>query len=132
MSNAGEQGKAISSLQSEGRKFPPSADMSATAHIKTVDEYQQMYDRSLQDPDGFWLEQAESLHWFKKPTKIKNVSYKYPNVSIKWYEDGVTNVCYNCVDRHLKKRGNQTERAGVREWWAWALARRGGEGEFFG
>ena len=51
-------------------------------------------------------DQAKRIHWYRTPTKIKNVSYT-GDVSIKWYEDGVTNVAYNCIDRHLPKRANQ-------------------------
>ena len=50
---------------------------------------------------------AERLDWIKKPTRIKNTSFE-GDVSIRWYEDGELNVCYNCVDRHLAKRGDQT------------------------
>ncbi len=70
--------------------------------------YKKMYAESVKDPVKFWGKQAKRLDWFKAPTKIKNTSYAYDNVSIKWYEDGVTNVSVNCIDRHLKKRGNQT------------------------
>ena len=62
----------------------------------------------VQDPDAFWAEEAKRIHWYKAPTKIKNVSFGPGDVSIKWFEDGVTNVAYNCVDRHLEKRANQT------------------------
>jgi acetyl-CoA synthetase len=68
--------------------------------------YRAMYQRSIADPAGFWEEQAKRIHWYKTPTKIKNTTYS-GNVSIKWYEDGVTNVAYNCIDRHLPKRANQ-------------------------
>jgi len=71
-------------------------------------EYRRMYDRSLADPEGFWAEQAERIHWFKRFTKVKNVSFGPRDVSIKWFEDGATNAAYNCIDRHLAKRGNQT------------------------
>src|SRR5262245_52032971 len=71
-------------------------------------KYQEMYKRSLADPNGFWAEQAKRLHWYRAPTKIKNTSYAPDNVSIKWFEDGVTNVAYNCIDRHLAKRASQT------------------------
>ena len=75
-----------------------------------VDEagYNKMYAESVKDPVKFWGKQAKRLDWFKAPKKIKNTSFAYDNVSIKWYEDGVTNVSVNCIDRHLKKRGNQT------------------------
>ena len=74
-----------------------------------IDEakYQEMYARSLKDPDGFWAEQAKRLDWYSAPTKIKNTSFDPHNVSIKWFEDGVLNVAYNCIDRHLEKRGDQ-------------------------
>ena len=69
-------------------------------------KYLAMYERSVKDPDGFWAEMAERLDWIKKPTRIKNTSFE-GDVSIRWYEDGELNVCYNCVDRHLAKRGDQ-------------------------
>jgi acetyl-CoA synthetase len=70
--------------------------------------YTKMYAESVKDPAKFWGKQAKRLDWMKVPKKIKNTSFEYPNVSIKWYEDGVLNVSENCIDRHLKKRGNQT------------------------
>ncbi len=65
-----------------------------------------MYRQSVQNPEGFWGEQAGRLDWFKKPTRIKATSFE-GNVSIRWYEDGQLNVSYNCIDRHLESRGNQ-------------------------
>ncbi|HEY0223261.1 MAG TPA: acetate--CoA ligase [Pseudolabrys sp.] len=75
-----------------------------------IDEakYQEMYARSIKDPDGFWAEQAKRIDWIKKPSKVKNTTYDPHNVSIKWFEDGTLNASYNCVDRHLAKRGDQT------------------------
>ena len=75
-----------------------------------IDEakYEDMYARSIKDPNGFWAEQAKRIDWSKAPTKIKNTSYDPHNVSIKWFEDGKLNVAYNCIDRHLAKRGDQT------------------------
>src|SRR5262249_22609015 len=70
-------------------------------------KYQEMYDRSVKDPTGFWAEQAKRIHWFKPPTRIKNTSFDPHNVSIKWFDDGTTNVAYNCIDRHLKTRGDR-------------------------
>ncbi|HFC04492.1 MAG TPA: acetate--CoA ligase [Rhizobiales bacterium] len=70
--------------------------------------YEKMYKASIKNPDKFWKKEGKRIDWFKPYTKVKNVSYDYPKVSIKWFEDGVTNVSYNCIDRHLKKRGNQT------------------------
>ncbi|MGZ9098034.1 MAG: acetate--CoA ligase [Micavibrio sp.] len=86
--------------------FPPSPEMAKNAWVDAA-KYKEMYARSVSDPDGFWGEMAERLSWFKKPTKIKNTSFD-GKVSIKWYEDGIINACYNCVDRHLPARANQT------------------------
>ena len=72
------------------------------------DKYLEMYQQSVDDPDGFWGEQAKRVDWIKPFTRVKNTSFDYDNVSIKWYEDGELNVCANCVDRHLEKRGDQT------------------------
>jgi acetyl-CoA synthetase len=70
-------------------------------------KYRDMYARSIKDPDGFWRDETKRLHWYRAPTRIKNVSYSPDNVSIKWFEDGITNVAYNCIDRHLDKRADQ-------------------------
>ena len=74
----------------------------------TEAEYKKMYASSLADPNGFWAEQAKRIHWMKHFSKVKNTSFAKDNVSIKWFEDGATNVAYNCIDRHLHTRGNQT------------------------
>src|SRR6201990_2122102 len=71
-------------------------------------KYKEMYARSVADPAGFWAEQAKRLDWMKAPHKIGNWSYAPGNISIKWFEDGVLNAAYNCIDRHLHKRANQT------------------------
>lgn len=71
-------------------------------------KYQEMYKASTADPDGFWREQAKRIDWMKPFTKVKNTSYAPDNVSIKWFEDGKLNAAYNCIDRHLAKRANQT------------------------
>jgi acetyl-CoA synthetase len=70
-------------------------------------KYLEMYARSIKDPNAFWAEQAKRIHWYKAPTKIKNATFGPPDVSIKWFEDGTTNCSYNCIDRHLEKRGDQ-------------------------
>jgi acetyl-CoA synthetase len=71
-------------------------------------KYKEMYARSIKDPNGFWAEQANRIDWIKPFTKVKNTTYDPHKVSIKWFEDGTLNACYNCVDRHLAKRGDQT------------------------
>ncbi|WP_299193845.1 acetate--CoA ligase [uncultured Erythrobacter sp.] len=71
----------------------------------TAEQYQERYARSIADPDGFWLEQAERLDWSVKPTK--GGDWSYDPVGIKWFEDGVLNLCHNAVDRHLNARGDR-------------------------
>ena len=70
--------------------------------------FKAMYAESVKAPAKFWVKHAKRLDWFKAPSKIKNTSFAYDKVSIKWFEDGVLNVSHNCIDRHLKKRANQT------------------------
>ena len=69
--------------------------------------YQAMYQRSVDDPVGFWGEQGKRIDWIKPYTTVKNTSFAPENVSIKWYEDGTLNVSANCIDRHLASRGDQ-------------------------
>ena len=83
------------------------ADWRKRAYVDEA-KYKEMYARSVKDPNGFWGEQAKRLDWIKPFSKVKNTSYDPSNVSIKWFEDGTLNVCHNCVDRHLAKRGDQT------------------------
>src|SRR5690606_12120447 len=90
---------------SENLVFEPSEAAKART-LTTKAQYREMYARSVSDPDGFWAEQAKRLDWIKAPTKIKNTSFAYPDISIKWYEDGVLNVSANCLDRHLKTRSD--------------------------
>jgi len=71
-------------------------------------KYEEMYARSIKDPDGFWGEVAKRLDWIKPFTKVKNCSYDPANLHIKWFEDGALNVTVNCIDRHLPKRAKQT------------------------
>ncbi|MEA1649293.1 acetate--CoA ligase [Nitrospirillum sp. BR 11164] len=86
--------------------FPVPDAVAADAWVDAT-KYQQMYDRSISDPDGFWGEHGRRLDWIKPYTKVKNTSFT-GDVSIRWYEDGVLNACANCVDRHLPARADQT------------------------
>ena len=70
-------------------------------------KYDAMYKRSIDDPNGFWGEHGKRIDWIKPYTKVMDCSYDPANVSIKWFEDGTTNVAANCIDRHLAKRGDQ-------------------------
>jgi acetyl-CoA synthetase len=75
-----------------------------------IDEaaYQALYRRSREDPQGFWAEQARRIDWITPFTKVKHTSFDMHDVSIRWFEDGTTNVAMNCVDRHLPHRAHQT------------------------
>jgi acetyl-CoA synthetase len=106
-----EESKSMQSFAAESRKFPPPADLAAKAEVGSQEQYQQMYDRSVNEPDAFWLEQAESLHWFKKPTKAREYEWNTDTRTIKhtWFADGELNISYNCLDRHLgTARENKT------------------------
>jgi len=70
--------------------------------------YERMYAESIGDPDAFWGEHGKRIDWIKPYTKVKNTSFAYETVEIKWYEDGTLNVSANCIDRHLATRGDQT------------------------
>jgi acetyl-CoA synthetase len=89
-------------------KTYPVADKWAKAARVDASTYEKMYRGALQDPDGFWREQAKRIDWLKPFTKVKNTSFGPGDVSIKWFEDGSLNVCANCVDRHVKARGNES------------------------
>ncbi|MEZ5667966.1 MAG: acetate--CoA ligase [Alphaproteobacteria bacterium] len=86
--------------------FPVPDGWAGRAH---ADEsaYQQMYRRSVEDPEGFWAEHGKRIDWIKPYRKIKSVSYDTADLSIRWYEDGVLNASANCLDRHLAARGDQ-------------------------
>ncbi|MGJ8585599.1 MAG: acetate--CoA ligase [Marinosulfonomonas sp.] len=87
--------------------YPPSAAFAAQAHANK-EKYQEMYAASVNDPDTFWGEHGKRLDWIKPYTKVKNSTFEYPDVSVKWFEDGVLNVSANCIDRHLATRADQT------------------------
>ncbi|MDE2577591.1 MAG: acetate--CoA ligase [Hyphomicrobiales bacterium] len=87
--------------------YPVSAEWKHRAYVDDA-KYKEMYKRSVDDPQGFWAEHGKRIDWIKPFTKVKNTSYDPHKVSIKWFEDGTTNVAMNCIDRHLAKRGDQT------------------------
>lgn len=106
-----EKTSGMQSFMSESRTFPPPENIRKNAWIKSFDEYKEMWDRSINDPDGFWLEQAKELDWFKFPSKSLDYEWSTSDRKIKhtWFEDGELNVSYNCLDRHLgTPRENKT------------------------
>ena len=88
---------------------PPKA-ASEGAYLKNFEDYKEMYDRSIADPEGFWGEVAEDFHWFKKWDKVRTYNYdrREGPVLVEWFSGAKTNACYNCVDRHLENRGDKT------------------------
>jgi acetyl-CoA synthetase len=105
-----EEKQGISSLMTENRVFPPPAELQANAHVKSMEEYQALYDRSVNDPDGFWLEKAkEMVSWFKEPTVAREYTWNTDarNVQHTWFKDGELNIAYNCLDRNLAERGDK-------------------------
>ncbi len=85
------------------KRIPPPEEFSSRARVKSLEQYQEMYDRAAKDPELFWSEQVELLDWFAAPAKI--LEWKVPHA--KWFVGGKLNVSYNCLDRHLEKNGNK-------------------------
>jgi len=85
-------------VNTESRVFPPPAAFARQAHIKSLEQYKEMYARSIADPEKFWADVAGELHWSQKWHTVLNAK----NAPFyKWFEGGVTNLCSNCLDRHL-------------------------------
>jgi acetyl-CoA synthetase len=87
----------IESILREQRVFPPAASFSRNAHVKSLEEYKALYDRSIQDPEGFWAEQAESLTWHRRWDRV--LDWKAPFA--RWFDGGLLNLSENCLDRHV-------------------------------
>ncbi|MFC1720292.1 acetate--CoA ligase [Pseudomonadota bacterium] len=87
--------------------YPVPESFKSRAHLDK-DAYEREYRESIENNEAFWAETAKRLDWIKFPTKIKDVSFDRADLHVRWFEDGVLNACYNCVDRHLETRGDQT------------------------
>jgi acetyl-CoA synthetase len=83
----------------EKKVFEPADGVKMKAYIKRMEDYKELYQRSLRDPDGFWGELAEHLDWYKKWDKV--LEYDFDKPEIKWFIGGKLNASYNCLDRHL-------------------------------
>jgi len=92
---------------SDHHLFPVPADVASAAWADNA-KYLEMYQASVDDPEGFWGEHGKRLDWIKPFTQVKDVNYDIPGVSIKWFHDGTLNASANCIDRHLPARANQT------------------------
>lgn len=96
---------AIRSSSSSSNSSGTWTESSLPEKIESLEQYKLLYDFSVKDPNKFWKMAAERLDWYRFPTKIKNTEFDYRSprgVDIKWYEDGILNVCYNCLDRHIE------------------------------
>ena len=90
----------LSSMMHEKRVFYPPKALSKKAYVKSLDEYKEIYRRSLDDPEGFWGELAGQLDWYKKWDKVMVEDFK--EAKHEWFVGGKLNVSYNCLDRHLE------------------------------
>ncbi|HYC14984.1 MAG TPA: AMP-binding protein, partial [Stellaceae bacterium] len=86
--------------------FPVPENVARDAWVDAA-KYEAMYKASLADPVKFWGEHGKRLHWIKPYTKVKDTSFS-GDVHIRWFEDGTLNASYNCIDRHLQLRADQT------------------------
>ncbi|MDG6224393.1 MAG: acetate--CoA ligase [Candidatus Thermoplasmatota archaeon] len=93
------------SEQDNSGLYLPNENIKKRAYINSMEEYKKMYERSINDPDAFWSEMAEDFTWFKKWDKVRD--FDFVNGIIKFFEGGKTNITYNCLDRHIEKRGDQ-------------------------
>ena len=96
---------AIESMSGEGRKIAPPKEFSEKAHISSLEQYEEMYKRSIEDSDGFWADVADEMHWFKKWDTVQ--SWNLSKHETKWFINGKTNMSYNCLDRHLETRADK-------------------------
>jgi acetyl-CoA synthetase len=95
-----EESTSIESLSKELRVVEPPEWVSERAYISSMEEYEAMYKRSIEDPEGFWAEMAEEyLYWHKKWDTV--LEYEFETPRVEWFKGGKTNVAYNCIDRHL-------------------------------
>ncbi|WP_353686352.1 acetate--CoA ligase [Thermodesulfovibrio sp. 3462-1] len=98
--------QGIDVLLKEQRTFPPPKEISEKAYIKSMAEYEAIYKRSVEDPEGFWAEIAEqNISWYKKWDKVLDYDFNKPY--IKWFINGKLNVSYNCLDRNLDSLRNK-------------------------
>jgi len=92
---------------SEAHVYPVTAEFAKNAHIDKA-KYEDMYGASIDDSKAFWAEHGKRIDWIKPYTKVRDVNFKTPGVSIKWFYDGTLNASANCLDRHLETRGDHT------------------------
>ncbi len=101
-----QESGAATAVRSE-RLYEPPSSIVARAHVRSFDDYQKMYERSIRDPDGFWGEMAAQFYWKQRWSKVREFDFKN-DIFIRYFIGGKSNVCYNALDRHLPQRANQT------------------------
>ena len=88
--------------------FHPTDEMQSVAHVNSMDQYNEMYKKSIEDPAGFWKEIAKDFYW-KSPPNGEFLTYNFDSregkVDVKWMQGAVTNICYNVLDRNVKDKG---------------------------
>ena len=80
--------------------FFPTQNASKNAHIPSFDRYDEIYKRSIEDPENFWAETAQRIHWIKPWDTVRN--FDFVQGRIEWFSGGKLNACYNCIDRHIE------------------------------
>jgi acetyl-CoA synthetase len=94
-------------MMSDVKTYEVKEHIGSTA-LLNEEQYEALYQRSIDDSEGFWAEQGKRIDWIQPFTQVRNVSFDEHNVDINWYKDGTLNASANCLDRHLASRGNQT------------------------
>ncbi len=90
----------------DGKTHAVTPDWMSRAYVDDA-KYRAMYEASVSDPDAFWFQHGNRIDWYTPYTKVRNATFGPGEVSIRWFEDGVTNVAHNCIDRHLDDRADQ-------------------------
>ena len=89
-----------------GEVYPPSCEVTKESHVRSMEEYRDMYKRSIADPVQFWSEIADQFYWKQKWEAGSVLRYNFDvnkgAVSVEWFRGAVTNICYNCLDRHVR------------------------------
>ncbi len=91
---------------SENQIFPVDPAFAGQA-LANAEIYENMYRRSIEDPDGFWTKHGKRIDWIKDYSEVRDFSWSKENVYTRWFHDGTLNACANCVDRHLDARGDK-------------------------
>ena len=86
--------------------FPPPSTIAARAHVRSIQQYREIYRHSVENPDAFWAEQAKRLTFHRPWHRVRHEDLR--SADLRWFEGAELNVCFNCVDRHLPHRADQT------------------------